>query len=1135
MPTSLLESAMIADGALAVFSPDPNTGTVVDRTGNYTATLRNGAAVTSDVLVNRSPGAISLDGTNDYVSTDFGTRRNLCTNPRAAVGTTDWTNSGGVSLTRNASPASGLPSGVTESFNFVGNSDTDRAQISVAVTSGTTYTFSVYVRLNSLSATSLKLWWANAAGTGKASTTITTVGGNFVRYSVTVAADATETWTCRVQQTGVGAMDVDFSGVLVEASSSVNAYFDGSGYVNGSGTWVPATDVFRTDLGDTAWTGTAHASTSTRAGRTNLCTNPRASVNTTGWTNGGVTLTRNATPAGAGAGLPVGVTETFNFTGAANAAFALCSVPVVSGTTYTFTMFVRLNSLSASDVSLNWHNAANSTKASSTFYRVVGGNYARLSVTVTADATETWTARIRQEGAGAVDLDFSAVLIEASAAVNGYFDGSGSVEHRGLTGWLGLEHASASDCGVFANGTTRTFVALANRDANTSIDAIAGGAQGGQMGFLNGVDYLFANFGTFVTLPTATLAAGTAGLVALGLDGSSYSARVNGGSRIATAHTQQYAAGLTLEIGATSGAGNPFDGLIGPVAIFDRALSATTHRAYADLFTYGTPQARVLREPIPALQVTATAADGSKTRWAADESDGSRVPTNLVWATSMPGGADTLTCRLPRDPERGYSDLGLLTDLSVSRDGGRTQRYRLEETPSASGDDMAVEPAARGYRAALEDRQDVRVLYVDRDLSRWTGMSAALRIANLTGGLDIHDFTTAVDTESGLPALIQTLTGPWSSGRSQVSWVTYDPGEGVRVAKVYYDFVGKNNTADSNFQWIVRASDRDDHGGTNYDTADLQAASGSGYFTPTAALRFANLQHYFNGAGGAGASGVNYAVLWRKLAVFGDHGLTIQGTAPGGFYTGAMIGHLVRNFAGGLPIGTVDDGTFLHTHAAYLDPGTTLSVLENLVRVEPLYDWYTYDGTFEFRRRGTYGKRWRARVADAALQSTGRSIARVFNEIAVRVDDPQYGTVIVGPPNSGYDTTSSLLSTADADNPAVAAGITRRYLLYVGEGTTDGAIAVGAYFLSEANRLDLSGQAQLVGFVEDDAGTIWPVDEVRAGDEIQFRDAADTSWRRITGTSYNHDSRANSITLDSPAETLEALLARLQAVLVPLN
>lgn len=538
----------------------------------------------------------------------------------------------------------------------------------------------------------------------------------------------------------------------------------------------------------------------------------------------------------------------------------------------------------------------------------------------------------------------------------------------------------------------------------------------------------------------------------------------------------------------------------------------------------------LVREYAPAHQITVVSSRGFRTRWAADELDASKVPSGLTWSTSVPGGADTLRCTLSRDPERAHDDLDLLSEIQVSRNGGRTMRFRLDEAPKVSGDQMAVEPAAQGYRAALEDRADVRALFVDRSLADWGNISRSYNILLLeTGGYyPVTSGSGVSDNADGLPALLQELN--FSGTSKPYVGNLYDAGEGLRIGSIYYDATHTPAWTPPTDLTASIAVHTADSSTTGSSTGDIEGTS-SGTFTPTSAQRFASIEFYYDNV--AVADDATYAMAWRKLAVYGDHELTKQGSDPGGFYTGQMLEWLV-NSKTSLHAGTVEDGTFLHPHAVYRDPSTALSIVENLTRYEPLYDWFVYDD-FNFQRRGTYGKRWRARVGPSGLRSAGQDMARLWNEIAVKVDDPLYGSAMVGPSGSGYSNESDYLRDSDPDNPANRAGITRRAILDIGTGTIEGAKEVGKRFLDETKRLDNSGQCELIGFVEDEAGVAWPVDEVRAGDEIQFSDAADTSWRRISATSYNADSLTNSLSLDSPAQTMDGLLARLQAVLVPLN
>jgi hypothetical protein len=164
------------------------------------------------------------------------------------------------------------------------------------------------------------------------------------------------------------------------------------------------------------------------------------------------------------------------------------------------------------------------------------------------------------------------------------------------------------------------------------------------------------------------------------------------------------------------------------------------------------------------------------------------------------------------------------------------------------------------------------------------------------------------------------------------------------------------------------------------------------------------------------------------------------------------------------------------------------------------------------------------------------SAQRIWNGVIVRYQDVTGETRTAGPAGSGATTESELLEDPDPLNPATQAGIQRWDILDMGGvSTAAGAIEIGRRFLEEANRLDQSGQASLVGYVEEDRGVVQPAWKVRAGDTISFVDAADTSARRITRASYDDDSKTCSVDLDAPPEGLNALLDRLMVSLVPLG
>lgn len=148
-------------------------------------------------------------------------RSNLCTNPDAVTDTTGWTN---VSLTTfervtSLPTVAGLPAGITTGFHGVGDANADRAQIGFTAVAGRSYRYSAYVRLASLSATSIFLQLTGTATGTLASSTYTTVGGDFTQLYINFVAGAAETVTCRVNQSGAGASDFHFTRAEIRTRS----------------------------------------------------------------------------------------------------------------------------------------------------------------------------------------------------------------------------------------------------------------------------------------------------------------------------------------------------------------------------------------------------------------------------------------------------------------------------------------------------------------------------------------------------------------------------------------------------------------------------------------------------------------------------------------------------------------------------------------------------------------------------------------------------------------------------------------------------------------------------------------------------------------------------------------------------
>lgn len=552
---------------------------------------------------------------------------------------------------------------------------------------------------------------------------------------------------------------------------------------------------------------------------------------------------------------------------------------------------------------------------------------------------------------------------------------------------------------------------------------------------------------------------------------------------------------------------------------------------------------RVREKPPTRLHLEATTPNGRHYRWGQDEPRAHRVPGDISFSTTMPGGFDQLDVTLPRKPSIDYSDLERLSTVRVLGAGGAVRgEFRLQSTPRTSGDQMSVSPGCVGWQAHLEDDKSASEVYVDGDLNNWGGMSTQRKLDVVTGNLAPNDASVTSDETSGSPSLETGFDGDGGSiWPIADGW--YDAGPGNRIGSIYYAWkkASSVSNADTNNHWLVRASTDDLETSTDA-TSELRAAGpGTGTLTATGGnKRFGEVQFYY--ASSPLTSGVHYSIFWTCLGVFGDHGLTKQGTASAtqaqGFFASDVIAHALGKWCPLLSFTTagsdpsVQATGFVIPQLVFKDATTAAEIIAQANRFE-LNDWAVWEGkTFYLNPRNARGRKWRARVAPSQLSETGPSLDRSWNGVIVSFQDPSGSTKTVGPTGSLADSTDAALFDSDPSIPANQLGIKRYTLIDMGiVSTIAGATEVGRRFLEETKLLDTSGQAELVGTVVDDRGVERPASAVRAGDQISMIDAADSSYRRIVKTSYADSTRTNTIDLDAPPEGQDALLERLGVVL----
>lgn len=181
-------------------------------------------------------------------------RINLVTNPKAASGSTGWS--------QNASPTTfeavtlgeeGAPDpspeltdlGITTAFHIVGDQFVDGAGTQIAVVEGRTYRMSAWV-YNSLASTA-PVDLSDGTTNGDNFST----KGEWIRIDQVLPATTAETRTFAVRQANSGTAEFWFTGVLVEESETLNDYFDGDVGPTGKKTrWWGTPNASRSELID---------------------------------------------------------------------------------------------------------------------------------------------------------------------------------------------------------------------------------------------------------------------------------------------------------------------------------------------------------------------------------------------------------------------------------------------------------------------------------------------------------------------------------------------------------------------------------------------------------------------------------------------------------------------------------------------------------------------------------------------------------------------------------------------------------------------------------------------------------------------------------------------------------------------
>lgn len=546
------------------------------------------------------------------------------------------------------------------------------------------------------------------------------------------------------------------------------------------------------------------------------------------------------------------------------------------------------------------------------------------------------------------------------------------------------------------------------------------------------------------------------------------------------------------------------------------------------------------------LALSVTLADGSVVRWGGDEPDAERVPGDLEFGTSLPGGYKDLRCSLLR---RLAGAERLFNRVRVYGSGNRTAwDGRLAQFPR---DDLAVNPGAVGWAAHMRDDPSVREIYVDGDLSNWTGPTLQRRL-NLIGSYTASDPRVVGDPQTAQPSLALSHVGGWTATSKMAPEALYVSGM-IPLGSLYWAWKRNGNVDNANTNWSWQAGLLGDPDAGTGDLGGNQRAAGPGTQTVTAttATRYWGYLGLSFAIGPIAADNTEYAIYVTCAAAYGTHGLTKQGVADAthaqGFYGHDLIQNLVSRWAPMLTAtigagGIEENRSFIVPQAAFPD-ATTVESAVLLINGYFQAEWGVYDDLLFFWRQPDPSRLvWRVRKDSGAhVSMEGETGEAQFNGVLVSFTDVNGQKRSVGPPAAYWeggvarcDATNATLVDASPLNAVNMAGIPRRWgVLNLTETTTDdGAVQLGTVWLAEHALPQRRGSIVVSGLVEHPTEGPVPVWRVRAGDGVVVTDMPGDEPRRIIETRYVRGDDAISCTVGNTDFKMDAIMERMGAQLI---
>jgi hypothetical protein len=456
----------------------------------------------------------------------------------------------------------------------------------------------------------------------------------------------------------------------------------------------------------------------------------------------------------------------------------------------------------------------------------------------------------------------------------------------------------------------------------------------------------------------------------------------------------------------------------------------------------------------------------------------------FTFSSVDPGGYEAASFPLPKDMpslKRGQP-VRLESGMQVAWEG------RVKEIQRSLGAKTLVQ--CEGYRAILKDNT-LAEIFLDRDLTKWLGPGVERRKDRLANSY-VSSSGELVPSETGLPSLALSATGPWEASARPWSEAWYN-GHGIPIASLHYNQEHSANVGTGEgVPWVWEAglsfSELNSGGeGTHY-TGNLKGVPTTGDISAGGATNctWANILFWFGEAGGG--SGSLYTIYWHSLGVYGNHGLKQRPSpiTPSGFYPSDIAGYAVGKCPG-IQVGVIQEASqYVVPHSAYLTPVPVEQIVSDMAKFAG-WHWGVWESQtyllgaqtprVDFRAYPERGKPtawcWRRETENLDIRE---NIENLYDSARVVYTEPigVERAIEVSKPNPALE----------------AVGLHRQVVLGLGTGTQPAAEAFGLIQLDLlADQARMTGSATITDAIHEMNGATKPAWLLKAGlDRLRIPD-----------------------------------------------